>query len=65
VLLQQLSLAPLLFQRLAYQLGNLTHLSWFFSPNDESVEKLMQINEVRTLQPSEVLRKVAKLKISA
>ena len=47
VLFKQLSLAPFLFQRLAYQLGNLTHLSRFFSPNNKSTRKLKRIGIVR------------------
>lgn len=42
VALQQFPLAPLLLQGLAYQLGNLTHLSWFFSPNNKPVEMLRE-----------------------
>ena len=40
VLFKQLSLAPFVFQSLAYQLGNLTHLSRLFSPNNKSTRKL-------------------------
>lgn len=47
VLLKQLSLAPFLFQRLAYQLGYLTHLPWFFAPNNKSVGRLKKTNIVR------------------
>lgn len=43
VLLKHLSLAPFLFQRLAYQLRNLTHLSWFFSPNNKSAGRLKRL----------------------
>lgn len=61
VTLQQLPLPPLLFQGLADQLGNLTHLSWFFSPNNESAGRLTETNIVQSQQ----LMSMATLKLAA
>lgn len=63
VALQQFPLAPLLFQGLADQLGNLAHLSWFFSPNNKPVEMLRegstdtvsQLKKMVTFKPEQSL----------
>lgn len=55
MLLKHLSLAPFLFQCLAYQLRNLTHLSWFFSSNDKPVGRLKKINIIRLFSKKKVL----------
>jgi hypothetical protein len=61
VTLQKLPLSPLLFQGLADQLGNLTHLSWFFSSNNESAGRLRETSGVQSQQ----LMNVVTLKLAA